>query len=478
MTFTIVSCLSILTTTSLTSCKTDSDKAGSATLLQGEDVVVLSDTIRDITSTVCVAPPIKTTPDSCLLGELSSKHFGIFKADILSQFAAPIGFQYPDSSVLDSVCLYIYFRSYVGDGNSPLRLTAYAMDGEVMEYEGKYLCTEPVSRFCSLDDSTRIIEQDALVEAKRGTTDTVKTSDGRGYVFRVRMRMTDDYARKIFAIREFGTQEQFNQLFKGLYITTNFGTGSLLYIVDMSIGIHYHYYYETAPGTYAVQNDTKHWYANDEVRKINRYDYRDLDPVLANLLDDSTRNYITSPMGLYTRIVIPMSKIREQVLEGVDGKRPYVNLANLRIDLLNYDSEKTFDEDWAGPAKSMLLIKEDAFERFFYEDATISDTCAMYSDTYSETDSVTAEKRYYYRFSMASLLTEYLRDSVGQLSDTLAMLMVPVDVISSQTSSGTSVVANITQKHTWTVTCIRSSADESEPMDIEIVYSGFSAVSL
>ena len=102
----------------------------------------------------------------------------------------------------------------------------------------------------------------------------------------------------------------------------------------------------------------------------------------------------------------------------------------------------------------------------------------MYSDTYQEVDSVTAEKRYYYKFSMASLLTEYLRDSVGSLSDTLSMIMVPVDVVSSQSSSGSSVISEINQKQTWTVTSVRSSADQSEPMDIEIVYSGFSTVIL
>lgn len=474
--FTIVSCL--LLTTLQTSCEKDTEKAGAGTLRDGEDVVVLSDTIRNITSTVCIAPPIQTSPDSCLLGELSSKHFGIFKADILTQFAAPLGFQYPDSSVLDSACLYLYYRYYVGDGHSPLRITAYAMDGEVMEYEGKYLCTEPVDRFCSLDDSTQVTEVAAVVEAEKGTTDTVTRNSGESYLYRVHIPFTDAFARKLFAIKKFDSQEEFNEVFKGLYITTDFGTGTLLYIVDASIGIHYHYFYKTGSDTYARQNDTKQWYSNDEVRLINRYDYRDLDLVHNTLLDDSTRNYITSPMGLYTQIIIPMNTIREQVLSRVGSKRPYVNLANLRIDILNHDSKKTYDEDWAGPSSTMLLIKEAAFEHFFYEDAVVSDTSAMYSDTYQEVDSVTAEKRYYYRFSMASLLTEYLRDSLGSLEDTLSMIMVPVDVVSSQSSSGSSVISEINQKQTWTVTAVRSSADESEPMDIEIVYSGFSSVIL
>ena len=126
----------------------------------------------------------------------------------------------------------------------------------------------------------------------------------------------------------------------------------------------------------------------------------------------------------------------------------------------------------------MLLIKEDAFDRFFYEDAVVSDTCAMYSETYQETDSVTALKRYYYKFSMASLLTQYLRDTVGNLADTLQMLMVPIDIKTAQTSSNTSIISSITQKQTWTITSVRSSVASDEPLDIEIVYSGFSNVSL
>lgn len=425
-----------------------------------------------------MAPAIQTCPDSFLLGELNSAHFGIMKADIITQFAAPEGFQYPDSSVLDSVCLYLYYHEYVGDGKSPLRITAYALDGEVMEYEGKYLSTEPVSRFCSMTDSTRIVAGEATLEAAEGTGDTVTRASGTGNLYRIRMRLTDEYARKLFQIKKFGSQEEFNQLFKGLYITSEFGTGTLLYIVDIAIGLHYHYYYATSTDTYASQKDIKYWYANDEVRKINRYEYREIQQVYTELLKDSTFNFITSPMGLYTSIAIPMKTIREQVLERVEGKRPYVNLANLRIDILNYDSKKTFLDDWGSPSQVMLLIKEDAFDRFFYEDAVISDTCAMYSEIYQELDSTTAEKLYYYKFSMASLLTQYLRDTEEKLSDTLRMVMVPVDITTAQSSTSTTVISAINQKQTWTVTSIRSSSSLNEPMDIEIVYCGFSDVSL
>ena len=439
---------------------------------------MLSDTIRNIRSSISLAPPILTSPDSFLLGELATANLGLVKADILTQFAAPEGFQYPDSSELDSVCIYMSYSYYVGDGKSPLRITAYALDGEVMEYQGKYLCTEPVSRFCSMDDSTHVTAQDAILEAAIGTGDSITRSDGSTTSIRVRMRLNDNYARKIFAIKKFGSQQDFNKLFKGLYITTNFGTGTMLYVVDIAIGIHYHYYYRTETGTYARQRDTKYWYANDEVRRINRYDSHDIVAVDAALRQDSFVNYITSPLGFYTRLTIPMKEIREQVLERVGGKRPYVNLANLRIDILNHDSEKTFAEDWGAPAPTMLLIKEDAFDRFFYEDAVVSDTCAMYSETYQETDSVTALKRYYYKFSMASLLTQYLRDTVGNLADTLQMLMVPIDIKTAQTSSNTSIISSITQKQTWTITSVRSSVASDEPLDIEIVYSGFSNVSL
>ena len=464
--------------TALTGCEKDTDNAGAGTLQSGEEVVVLSDTIRNITSSVCLAPAIQTCPDSFLLGELASAHFGVMKADIITQFAAPEGFQYPDSSVLDSVCLYLYYHEYVGDGKSPLRITAYALDGEVMEYEGKYLSTEPVSRFCSLSDSTRLLAEDAVLEAAKGTGDTVSRASGTGDLYRIRMRLTDDYARKLFRIQKYGSQPEFNRLFKGLYITTEFGTGTLLYIVDMAVGLHYHYYYPTAPGTYAMQKDIKYWYANNEVRQINRYEYRDIQQVYTELQKDSFLNYITSPMGVYTRLTIPMKTIREQVFASVEGKRPYVNLANLRIDILNYDSEKTFLDDWGAPASVMLLIKEDAFDRFFYEDAVISDTCAMYSDIYQELDSVTAEKRYYYKFSLASMLTKYLRDTEEQLSDTLRMVMVPVDMTTATTSSSTTVISAINQKQSWTVTSVRSSAAQSDPLDIEIVYSGYSSVSL
>lgn len=452
-----------------TSCDTDVVSAGADALIDGESVVVQSDTIRNIESYIFASPALMSSPDSFLLGECTMPTFGTLKADIITQFACPVGFQYPESAVLDSVSLFFAYRSWVGDGESPLRVTAYEIDGQSLSYRNQYGSDIDVSSYCSMSEASCVVSAPRLVLARDSASSSTTTS--------VRIALNQDFAQRLFAVRDYSSQEAFNNQFKGLYITTSFGSSTLLYVCDICLAIHYHYSYDTDQGI-KTQSDTKFLYANSEVCQVNRYAYPDRDECVARLQATDT-NYIVSPANIYTRVRIPMRGIKQRIIEGVSGLRPYVNLADLRIDVLNGSGTSSFNDDWASPAPTMLLIKENAFSRFFYEDATISDTCAIYSVLSTEIDSTSASRLYYYSFSMVSLLTNYLRDTISEPIDTLNMLLVPVEVTTTTSATNSvTTVSSVRQQQSVSVTKVRSAQSMDNPMDIEIVYSGFGDVIL
>lgn len=457
----------------LTACNDDVASAGASALLEEESVVVFADTLRNVRSEIFMASPIEYTPDSFLLGECARPNVGTIKADILAQFTSPEGFVYPDSAQVDSITLMMFYRSWHGDGNAPIGITVYEMDKETLYFDSLYTSDVDVTNFCSLHDSTKVLYQDRIV-VPAVPADSIYQSATGMYIYRIMSRLNDRYAQKIFNIKDFSSKEAFNQLFKGLYITTNYGGASALYVYDICLAIHYHYTFPTQEGssTYTTLPDVKYLYANVESRQINRYVYPERDVIYSQLKSDASKDYILSPANIYTQLNIPINDIKHRIQSEVGDKRPYVNMASLKVNVLNGDvANNQFNKDnWARPARSMMLIKKSAFNRFFTKKELPSDTCAICSNLTVSLDEK-KQYQYSYMFDLSDLLTQQQRDTMSL--DTLEMLLVPVK-LSTAYSSSASYVSAVQVEQAVTSTILSSSSDSEQSMNIEVIYSGFS----
>ena len=177
------------------SCKSDSLTVGQSLLNEQDRIIVGCDTFPTTTSLV-VASDIYTTPDSFLLGECDSR-FGTVHADILAQFTCPVGFTYPEGAVVDSACLFFFYNSWFGDGNSPLSLSVYTIDKQALDYNTAYSHNINVDEYVSLTEDNMVIErQRIIVPAKK--TDSAYNSTTQTYLPFVRLRL----AVKLNRIRE------------------------------------------------------------------------------------------------------------------------------------------------------------------------------------------------------------------------------------------------------------------------------------
>ena len=462
--FTTVCLVSLL----LAACKDDVLSAGGSAL-QGDDatgVIVRSDTIHDIVSHTSRALPVYNSPDSCLLGECRSQDYGTLKADLLTQFACPEGWVYPDSAELDSVCLYLYYRSWYGDGNAPLGINAYYIDCEGLCYDSLYQSDVDVTRFSS---SKRSVLQKTQVVSPAHPVDSFYSSVYNTYLPFVRLRLNDDEARRVFAIRDFSSQAAFNSQFPGLYLTTTYGSSSAMYVLTLCMTIHYHFTYSMGNGEYRTVSDSKVLYSNSEIKRLSRYEYSERDAVLAALQQDVSHHYILSPANLYTRLDIPTAGILSRIHAGVQQRTAYVNLAQLRIDVLNGGSTNSRQDNWTSPSQYMLLVKENAYDKVFKEQKLPEDTTALLATLTATYNDSTASYDYTYTFDVSPLFTQMLR---SEQADTLHMVLVPVNA-EYTTSSSSSYLSAIRAKQSVSATKIRSAVNTDSPMDIEVVYCGF-----
>ena len=147
-----------------------------------------------------------------------------------------------------------------------------------------------------------------------------------------------------------------------------------------------------------------------------------------------------------------------------------MNRANLTVDVLYSDSLTERPRDnWDSPANNMILIKEEELSSFLTENKLPSDTSAIIASLVGSTDNLN-QTSYSYSYDLSSLLTAELRatDMKGELK----FALIPV-AIKSNLSTGQ--VISVKPQQTITVTRIRS-ANNSTPMNLDMVYSGFRLV--
>lgn len=449
---------------SFSSCKDDVIGAGSSVLETEDSIIVRADTFS-LTSSLIRGGAVTATPDSFMLGELDSK-YGHLHADLLTQLACPIGFKYPENAELDSVCLFLYYRYAQGDENSPLAINMYAMDRATFSYSEPLSSDTAISTYCSLEDSTRMLDHAAIITAKRYTDSTYYNGT---YIPTITLRLNSKWAQKVFAANDFSSQEAFNELLGGIYLTTEFGGATLLSIIDLNMAIYYHFEYERAGVETVVEKDSKGLYANREVRQLNRYLWQESD--IEALEQNVDTNFIISPAHIYTQLSFPMASMKEAITKSVGTRRPYVNRARLNLPVLNYysgtASQRTRD-DWAQPAQNMLLIRKSDLEPFFNDELALSDSIAMYATLKSVTDTLDVTT-YSYEFDLSTLLTKQLRED---RFETLEMLLVPVTVNASSTSTSGTVI-DIEYNQSLTATEIYSAQHPLNKLELEVVYSGF-----
>lgn len=486
----------------LSACKGDSLSAGNEQFKQ-DDIIVQSDSTR-IGASLFACASVVSSPDSLLLGEMQTV-YGTIQADILTQVACPAGFVYPDNAELDSVGLYLYYTSWTGDGQTPLEIDVRELDTdrEPLSYSQLYQTNLSISQFCDItSDANRILENKRIVSVSRGDTLSGSSSGLHFIYLKVDRAWAQDFfdRQKADHSRNMATIEDFNKVFHGLFITTTFGGGAVLNVSDISLSVFYHYTYEKT----VIDPDGEHYtkvldtirnykafYATQEIKQVNRIRHFGTDGQPSNytktLANDSIC-YIMSPAGVYTRLSIPVRALAERIFTQLYDKeqgiyrRPYVNLAKMRVDILNYYEGlpgSATNRDWAQPAKNMLLIKDYALQSFFSERELPSDTLALLSSIVQSKDS-TGEYRYHYNYDLGLILTQQLRMAYdkeaidySQIPDTLNMIMVPVNVSTASSGSYGTTTIGVTEEQTISNTIIASDGNKKQPLSLEVVYSGF-----
>ncbi len=403
--------------------------------------------------------------DSFLLGSFYDAKYGSTQADILAQVNCPVGFKFPPNTVQDSALVILYYKSWFGDNYSPMDVNIYEMNKGTFQYSTQYKS--------NLDPSTYTDRSILMAHRIFTAKDATKSrTDSTSVIF----KLSNGFVNRFFPdlTKPYYTSETdfTNNFFKGMYITANYGTSTMLNIRKIDLEYYYHYTYNKN-GRDTIVNGVITFPANQEVRQVNRFLHPDVTAVTQKLNLNEEVNYISAPANIQTRINIPLNKIQKRLEAGIGTKKLVLNSAIINVEATEIDSSAL-----AVPfVNYMLLIKESEVDNFFAKNELPSDDYAILGKFTATLNYNTGLYTYSYPFNLAKLIANEIKiakNNNTEVDENLKMRLIPVNVTSTTNSnSGAVTLTAVKQQYLMNAVTIKSGKNKISPIRINTVYSWF-----
>jgi len=440
----------------LSGCSDNDDTVGLAIRPDIDNIVVCADTfVLDCEN--YEIPCISAQADTMVLGEFYSPTYGTTKAELLVQLNAPDNYEFPDDSYNpqpDSLVLLMYYSDYFGSPYSPLEFSVYEINKKSINYTERYYSDLNPGDFC---DSTILMGKRVMtsIDLSRRNSES-EDSASIGYV---RYKFDQSQASRFFNIVKKNptiSSEEFLDNFKGMYITTRYGKSTLIYFKQITMYLYYHYTYKKA-GVDTTVSTSIVFPANHEVRQLNHFMHPDRHEIVSNIPDSLL--YIKSMAGIYPRMTLPLSKIRERFHSKIDTVHKILNInaAEIALECIEYDEADVYMD----PPGYMLAIDERELDDFLkHHTLPQDDDIDRVLGTYNSSSES-------YIFDFTYLLTKRMEMSAEE-DENINFVFVPVQVVYSNTTK-----MGVTPLVKLGATKVRSAKNGYSPFRLKVLYEGF-----
>lgn len=273
---------------------------------------------------------------------------------------------------IHTVELYLWYDSYFGDSLTACRLSVYELNKELEKAENKdyyYTDINPDEFYKESD----ILGSKAYTAVDLSVKDSIRKS--ATYVPSVHLTFEKPIAERVGGniLREFRkAQEQgakfdnkeFFEAFKGLYVKSDFGDGTVLYVNQVQMNVVYKcYVIDSIKGTPFLTHDGKDstYYAyrvfnsTREVIQANRLDNDEkIDDLINN---DKSCTYLKTPAGIFTEATLPINQINEELSGDT--------LNAVKLTFSNYNQSSNSTNFGMSAPSNVMLIRQKEKDRFF-----------------------------------------------------------------------------------------------------------------
>ena len=298
-------------------------------------------------------------------------------------------------------------NGYMGDSLAPMTAQVYQVTKPL---ERNYYTNMDPKQYCDmqtlLGEKTYTAYDMSISDSIRNITDS---SDPNYYTPNVRIRISTDVAQRFYDEtvnnpETFQNQDSFNQFFPGFYVTTSFGTGSILKVAQSSFFIYYKYQTTNEAGRDTIIHTREQFNVTKEVIQMNRMENANIEHLLE---PNEEYTYMKTPSGVCTRIVIPAAEIGRRIGDHI-------------LNNLNFTMQAMPQEDWLYALEApsyVMLMPEDSVKSFF-ENNKIEDNITAFRGDYS------TSTRVYSFGNISNVLQLHLESNPDE---DLRLLVIPVN---------------------------------------------------
>jgi len=401
-------------------------------------------------------PAVSAQADTMVLGEFYSPTYGTTKAELLVQLNAPDSYLFPPDSLNpqpDSLVLIMYYNDYCGSPYAPLEFSVYEINKKKINYSERYYSDLDPGEFC---DSSILMGKRVMTSIDLSRRDSV--SEDTAEVGYVRYKFDNIQLQRFFNMVKKNptiSSEQFLNDFKGMYITTRFGSSTMLYMNQITMFLYYHYTYKKAGQDTTVKTSIV-FPANHEVRQLNHFVHPNRQQIIENIPDSLL--YIKSVAGICPRMTLPMSRIRQRMRSRMDSADVLnISAAEIELECIEYDENDVYMD----PPSYLLAIDERELDDFL-KHQTVPDGTEL--DRVLGTYSATTES---YIFDFTYLMTKRLEKDKEEDED-IRFVLMPVDVRYSNTT-----IVGVRPLVKLGATKVRSAKNGHSPFRMKVLYEGY-----
>ena len=464
----------------------------------------------DVTTESVPAESVFAKTGTGYVGRYSDPDFGYFESGFLTALTCTDNFSLPDvyketewdedgnptkatgimtGDSVSSIQLVVFYDQWFGDSLNACRMSAYELN-QALDYDNRYTDLNPKDYY---DPESGLLGRKAYSAFDTTVPDSVRNE-------------TDSYGNSLYTpsivfqlpAKEFGedrilkpyrdpaTHHYFDNaesfienVFKGVYLTTDQGDGTILYVnqVDLRMRLHFYYVNDTTGVKLKKKDGTDSTYystspifsSTKEVTQVNHFYNTDL---LTEKASEKGWTYLKSPAGIFTQATLPYDEIYTQLANDT--------LNGARLTFTNYRQDDSHAFSMSVP-QNLLLVRKQDYKKFF-EDNEVPDDITSYLAVHNRLGT----NQYTYT-NIARLITTCIneknqaREAAGSNwneeqwmrdnPDWNKVLLIPVSV-TYDTSSQTQRIIGI-QHDLQPGYAKLKGGPEGEPLKLEVTYTRF-----
>ena len=417
------------------------------------------------------------------VGKFTDEIFGTYQAGFLAELNCPAGMTFPgvyNGTALDghkkatntmvdeeglgddvegiynnenklignihTIELYLWYSSYFGDSLTACRLSVYELNKNLDTEHAYYTNIDPEEYYDHANTDNSLLGTKAYTAVDLSVKDSIRKLST--YVPSVHVSFRDKAAKEIGKeiikrANELGVNfdnKEFRKIFKGIYVKSDYGDGTVLYIDQAQMNVVYKCYaVDTITGIKLKKNVVKEGESKDSTYYGYRIFATTREVIQANQLDNDKAaiqdcinkpewTYLKSPAGIFTQLTLPVSQIAEK-LQG-----DTLNAVKLGIPIYNETSDKKFGMSMP---RSVLLIRK-KYKDSFFKDNKLSD--GITSSLFDNSSSTSSFNQYTFN-NITQMINDCLAD--GEREKAEKSLPMTLEIINSLGEKEEQVVTTI-----------------------------------